>query len=106
MDNPSLRIAALARFGVAHRLPTLVHRPPTLRRVEFGGVGMVFNNNHFFSKKKEEKRCIRRQMPLMPNRFKARKLLSSGVVGGMNNMAKVTTRNSYGFHTYPVAEIA
>ncbi|WP_294042690.1 transposase, partial [Thiolapillus sp.] len=31
---------------------------------------------------------------------------SSGIVEGLNNKAKVTTRNSYGFRTYRGAEIA
>ena len=38
--------------------------------------------------------------------FRAQKLLSSGVVEGLNNKAKVTMRKSYGFRTYPVLELA
>ena len=38
--------------------------------------------------------------------FRAQKLLSSGVVEGLNNKAKVTTRKSYGFRTYRVLELA
>jgi transposase len=34
------------------------------------------------------------------------KLLSSGVVEGLNNKAKVTMRKSYGFRTYRVLELA
>ena len=38
--------------------------------------------------------------------FPAQKLLSSGVVEGLNNKAKVTTRESCGFRTYCVLELA
>jgi hypothetical protein len=41
-----------------------------------------------------------------PNYFRAQKLLSSGVVEGLNNKAKVTMRKSYGFRTYRVLELA
>jgi len=34
--------------------------------------------------------------------FRAQKLISSGVVEGLNNKAKVTIRKSYGFRTYRV----
>jgi hypothetical protein len=40
------------------------------------------------------------------NYFRAQKLLSSGVVEGLNNKAKVTMRKSYGFRTYRVLELA
>ena len=40
------------------------------------------------------------------NYFRAQKLLSSGVVEGLNNKAKVTMRRSYGFRTYRVLELA
>jgi transposase len=36
--------------------------------------------------------------------FRAQKLISSGVVAGLNNKAKVTMRKSYGFRTYRVLE--
>src|ERR1017187_7242669 len=36
----------------------------------------------------------------------AQKLISSGVVEGLNNKAKVTMRKSYGFRTYRVLELA
>jgi hypothetical protein len=38
--------------------------------------------------------------------FRAQKLISSGVVEGLNNKAKVTIRKSYGFRTYRVLELA
>ena len=40
------------------------------------------------------------------NYFRAQKLISSGVVEGLNNKAKVTLRKSYGFRTYRVLELA
>jgi hypothetical protein len=38
--------------------------------------------------------------------FRAQELISSGVVEGLNNNAKVTMRESYGFGTYRVLELA
>jgi transposase len=43
---------------------------------------------------------------LILNYFRAQKLLSSGVVEGLNNKAKVTMRKSYGFRTFRVLELA
>jgi transposase len=40
------------------------------------------------------------------NYFRAQKLISSGVVEGLNNKAKVTMRKSYGFRTCRVFELA
>ena len=37
---------------------------------------------------------------------RAQKLLSGGVVEGLNNKAKVTMRRSYGFRTFRVLELA
>jgi transposase len=51
-------------------------------------------------------RTLRSHRPLILNYFRARKQLSSGVVEGLNNKAKLTMRKSYGFRTYHVAEIA
>ena len=51
-------------------------------------------------------RTIRRHRELILNYFRANKALSSGVVEGLNNKAKVTMRKSYGFRTYPVLELA
>lgn len=59
---------------------------------------------------KKVAKTMRAHKPLILNWFKAKKALSkalsSGVVEGLNNKAKVTTRNSYGFRTYRGAEIA
>ena len=51
-------------------------------------------------------RSLRQHRELILNNFRAGKLLSSGVVEGLNNKAKVTMRKSYGFRTYRVLELA
>lgn len=51
-------------------------------------------------------KMLRNHKELILNYFRARKEFSSGVVEGLNNKAKVTMRNAYGFRTYKVAEIA
>jgi transposase len=43
---------------------------------------------------------------LILNYFRAQKLLSIGVVEGLNNKAKVTMRASYGFRTFRFLELA
>ena len=48
-------------------------------------------------------RSLREHRELILNYFRAQKLLSSGVVEGLNNKAKVTMRKSYGFRTLEVA---
>ena len=49
---------------------------------------------------------LRQHRELILNYFRAEKLISSGVVEGLNNKAKVTMRKSYGFRTYRVLELA
>ena len=51
-------------------------------------------------------RSLRNHRELILNYFRAQKLLSSGVVEGLNNKAKVTMRKSYGFRTFRVLEMA
>jgi len=51
-------------------------------------------------------RTLRRHHELILNYFHAQKLLSSGVVEGLNNKAKVTMRKSYGFRTFRCLELA
>ena len=51
-------------------------------------------------------RSLRQHRELILNYFRAQKLLSSGVVEGLNNKAKVTMRKSYGFRTFRVLELA
>jgi transposase len=51
-------------------------------------------------------RSLRQHRELILNSFRAQKLLSSGVVEGLNNKAKVTMRRSYGFRTFRALELA
>ena len=51
-------------------------------------------------------RSLRSHRELILNYFRAQKLLSSGVVEGLNNKAKLTMRKSYGFRTYRALELA
>ncbi len=51
-------------------------------------------------------RSLRQHRELILNYFRAQKLISSGVVEGLNNKAKVTMRKSDGFRTYRVLELA
>jgi transposase len=52
---------------------------------------------------KKEAKTIR---SLILNYFRAKKQLSSGIVEGLNNKAKLTMRKSYGFRTQKAIEIA
>src|SRR5918912_941350 len=51
-------------------------------------------------------RSLRDHRELILNYFRAQKLLSSGVVEGLNNKAKVSMRKFYGFRTSRVLELA
>jgi transposase len=51
-------------------------------------------------------RSLRHHRELILNYFRAQKLISSGVVEGLNNKAEVTMIKSYGFRTYRVLELA
>jgi transposase len=51
-------------------------------------------------------RSLRKHRELILNYFRAQKLISSGVVEGLNNKAKVTMRRSYGFRTFPALQLA
>jgi transposase len=51
-------------------------------------------------------RSLRQHRELILNYFRAQKLLSSGVVEGLNNKAKVTMRKSCGFRTFRCLELA
>ena len=55
---------------------------------------------------KKVAKTLRRHRELILNYFRARKAFSSGIVEGLNNKAKVTMRNSYGFRTFHVMETA
>ena len=51
-------------------------------------------------------RSLREHRELILNYFRAKKMISSGTVEGLNSKAKVTMRKSYGFRTFPVLELA
>jgi transposase len=51
-------------------------------------------------------RTIRSHRPLILNWFRARGLVSSGAVEGLNNKVKLVTRKSYGFRSPDVAKLA
>lgn len=51
-------------------------------------------------------RMLRSHRTLLLNWFRAKGQLSSGVVEGFNNKAKLTTRKAFGFRTYNAMEIA
>jgi transposase len=51
-------------------------------------------------------RSLRQHRELILNYFRAHKLISSGVVEGLNNKAKLTIRKSYGFRTFHALELA
>lgn len=51
-------------------------------------------------------RTVRNHCELLLNYFRAKKELSSGIVEGLNNKAKVTMRKAYGFRTFKMTELA
>lgn len=51
-------------------------------------------------------RMLQAHRPLILNWFRAKGTMSSGVVEGFNNKAKLTTKKAYGFRTYHAAEVA
>ena len=55
---------------------------------------------------KKMAKMLRAHRALILNYFKAKKVISSGIVEGLNNKAKVTMRKSYGFRTFRVTELA
>ena len=67
------------------------------------GVG---NANHVGTVFIPGKRYKPGKRELILNSFHAQKLLSSGVVEGLNNRAEVTMRRSYGFRTFRALELA
>jgi transposase len=54
---------------------------------------------------KDMARSLRSHRALLLNWFKAKKLYSSGVVEGLNNKVRTTTKRSYGFRTYEVLQV-
>jgi transposase len=55
---------------------------------------------------KKVARTLRNHRELILNWFRAKGALSSGIVEGLNNKVKLTTRKSYGFRTYEAIETA
>ena len=55
---------------------------------------------------KKVARMLRSHRELLLNWFRARGAISSGIVEGFNNKAKLTTRRAYGFRTFRAAEVA
>lgn len=51
-------------------------------------------------------RSLRAHKPLILNWFRARGLVSTGVVEGLNNKLKVITRRAFGFRTFRATEVA
>jgi len=55
---------------------------------------------------KKVARSLRTHRPLLLNWFRAKGTISSGVIEGFNNKAKLTMRKSYGFREYETIELA
>ena len=55
---------------------------------------------------KKVARMLRAYEPLILNRFRAKREISTGAVEGLNNKIRVVTRRSYGFRTFEAIEIA
>jgi transposase len=79
-------------------------RPHGSESSSMTGVGKVMRSR--IEPMKKIARSLRQHRELILNYFRAQKLLSSGVVEGLNNKAKVTMRKSYGFRTFRCLELA
>ncbi len=55
---------------------------------------------------KDFAQSMRRHRELLLNWFRAKKRFSSGVVEGLNNKAKTTMKNAYGFRTFTALQVA
>ena len=55
---------------------------------------------------KKVARSLRNHQAEILNWFRANGTISAGIVEGMNNKVKLTTRKAYGFRTYKAVEIA
>ena len=55
---------------------------------------------------KDFARTLRRHRELLLNWFRARKRFSAGVVEGLNNKAKTTMKNAYGYRTFTALQVA
>ena len=55
---------------------------------------------------KKVARTLRAHRELILNWFKAKKRFSSGIVEGLNNKAKLSTKMAYGYGTFKMLEMA
>jgi len=55
---------------------------------------------------KDVAKMLRRHEELILNWFRMKNRLSNGIVEGFNNKAKLTVRNSYGFKSFKIIELA
>lgn len=55
---------------------------------------------------KDVAKMLRRHQELILNWFRVKNRLSNGIVEGFNNKVKLTVRNSYGFKSFKIAELA
>lgn len=55
---------------------------------------------------KKVARSLRSHRPLVLNWFRAKGVISAGIVEGFNNKVKVTTRRAYGFRSFRKTEVA
>jgi transposase len=55
---------------------------------------------------KKVARMLRGHRELLLNWFRAKGEISAGIVEGMNNKVKVTTRKAYGFRSYQAVSLA
>ena len=55
---------------------------------------------------KKMAKSLRKHKPLILNWFRAKKAFSSGIVEGLNNKSKLSTKKAYGFKSFECAEIA
>jgi len=51
-------------------------------------------------------RSLRKHEDLLINWFRAKGKVSTGIVEGFNNKAKLTTRKAYGFSSFETLEVA
>ena len=51
-------------------------------------------------------KSLRNHRPLILNWFRAKGAISAGIVEGLNNKVKVTTRKAYGFRSFKTIEVA
>ena len=55
---------------------------------------------------KKVAKSLRAHRPLILNWFRAKGAVSAGIVEGLNNKVKVTTRKAYGYRSFRTMEVA